>query len=142
MKTLILKENQALYEVVAQQEYAGEPIIIERDGQPLFVLVPYAEYEVLRALQQRQSEVIQSDWPEDRTLEEVVAGIKRLGPSRLVREPTTSLKNLLENSPHDPDFNLEEWTREWARIEAEMKAEEERDRLRTEAEMRAILGHE
>ncbi len=140
MKTLTLKENQALYEVVAN-EAVDEPIIIERDGQPLFVLVPYAEYEALRALEQRQSEITPIDWSEDRTLEDVVADIKRLGPSRLAREPTASLKNLLENSPHDPNFNLEEWTREWAKIEAEMKAAEEHDWLKTEAEMRAILGH-
>lgn len=140
MKTLTLKENQTLYEVIAQQTPVAEPIVLEQGGRRIAVLLPLEEYEAYRAW--RQAESIHSDWSEDRTLEDVVADIKRLGPSRLVRESTASLKDLLENSPHDPDFNLEKWTRDWAKVEAEMKADEERDRLKTEAQMRAILGYE
>jgi len=58
-----------------------------------------------------------------------------------VRKATVSLKELLENSPHDPDFDLEEWTRDLARVEAEMKAAEVRDWLKTESEMRASLDN-
>ena len=134
MKTLTLKENQALYEAVSAVS-ADEPIVVERNGKPAYVLVPYAEYQAWRA----QRTALPANWL-DQTPEEVVAEIKRLGPSRMVREPLTSLAEVLANSPHDPDFNLEEWTREWAKIEAEMKEAERRDWLKTEAEMRAVLG--
>jgi hypothetical protein len=140
MKTLTLKENQTLYEVVAQQSPVDEPIVLEQGGRRIAVLLPLAEYEAYQAW--RQAGSIHLDWSEERTLEDVVADIKRLGPSRAVRESTASLKDLLEDSPHNPDFNLEEWTRDWAKVEAEMKAEEERDRLKTEAQLRAALGYE
>ena len=59
----------------------------------------------------------------ERTPEEVVADIKLRGPGVPdVREATASLAELLANAPHDPDFNLEEWNREWAKIEAEINA--------------------
>ncbi len=115
MKTLVLKENQVLYEVVAQ-EAGDETIVIERDGHPAYVLMPYAEYEALRASRQTQP-VLHLDWSEDRTLADVVADIKRRGPGiPNMREATASLAELLEDSPHDPDFNLDEWTREWEKI--------------------------
>lgn len=60
------------------------------------------------------------DWP---TLEEVVAEIKALPPNpAAIRPATGSLAEALANSPHDPDFDLETWQRDWAKIEAEMKA--------------------
>ena len=121
MKTLVLKENQVLYEVVAQAA-GDETIIIERDGRPVYVLMPYAEYEALRASRQTQ-QAPRLDWSEDRTLEDVVADIQRRGPGiPNVRRATTSLADHLRNAPHDPDFNLEEWQREWAKIEAEIEA--------------------
>jgi hypothetical protein len=141
MKTLTLKENQTLYEVIAQ-EHVDEPIVLEQGGRRIAVLLPPDEYEAYRAWRQARQADVALMWSDDRALEDVVADIKRMGPSRLTREPTASLKDLLENSPHDPDFDLEEWTREWAKVEAEMKAEEERDWRKTEAEIRAALGHE
>jgi hypothetical protein len=57
------------------------------------------------------------------TPEEVVARIKALPKDpRNIRPATASLKELLENAPDDPDFNLAEWEKEWALIEQEMKA--------------------
>ena len=142
MKTLILKENQTLYEVVAQQAQMDEPLVLEQGGRRIAVLLPLEEYEAYQAWRRARLTQAASDLSDNRPLEEVVADIKRLGPSRLVRESTASLRELLENSPHDPDFDLEGWTRDWARIEAEMKSAEERDRLKTETQMRFILGHE
>jgi hypothetical protein len=57
------------------------------------------------------------------TPEQVVERIKRLprDPSN-IRPATASLKELLENAPVDPDFDLETWQREWAKAEEEMKA--------------------
>ena len=126
MKTLTLKENQTLYEVVAQQALIDEPLVLEQGGRQIAVLLPPGEYEAYRAW--RQAQAIHSDWSEDRTLEDVVADIKRQGPGiPNYREATASLKDLLENAPHDPDFNLAEWEREWAKINAEIEADDERE---------------
>lgn len=58
------------------------------------------------------------------TPEEVVAKIKVLGPSdpRNIRPATGSLAQALRSIPSDPDFDFEEWNRQWAEVEAEMKA--------------------
>jgi hypothetical protein len=58
------------------------------------------------------------------TPEEVVAKIKALGPSdpRNIRLAQGSLAEVLRSIPSDPDFDFEEWNRQWAEIEAEMKA--------------------
>lgn len=56
------------------------------------------------------------------TLEQVVEHAKRLprNPDN-IRPATVSLKELLENAPVDPDFDLEKWKREWEMVEKEMK---------------------
>jgi len=62
----------------------------------------------------------QDDYP---SLEEVVAKIRGTpsDPSN-IHPATQSLAELLAASPEDPSFDLEEWNREWAAVEAEMKA--------------------
>lgn len=62
--------------------------------------------------------------PEDYpSLEEVVTRIKASPPNPANIHPATaSLAELLLNAPEDPDFDLETWKREWANVEAEMKA--------------------
>ena len=129
MKTLVLKENQVVYEEAIDESLReGEPVILERDGRPIAVLVPIEEYETFRAWKASRQVDELHNWPDDRTLEEVVADIKRRGSGiPNVREPTASLAELLANTPPDPDFNLEEWQREWARVEAEMEAEDARE---------------
>ena len=125
MKTLALKDNQIIYEAAVDETLRqGEAVILERDGRPVAALVSIGEYEAFRAWREgRQQKAVPRDWPEDRTLEEVVADIKRRGPGvPNVREPTASLAELLANAPHDPDFNLEAWEREWAKVEAEIEA--------------------
>jgi hypothetical protein len=141
MKTLTLKENQTLYEVVAQQSPVDEPIVLEQGGRRIAVLLPPDEYEAYRAWRQHRM-ALPDNWFEQ-TPEEVVADIKRQGPGiPNVRRATASLGELLRNAPQDPHFNLEDWTREWAKVEAEMKAADQRDWLKTESEMRASLGNE
>ena len=49
MKTLTLKEAQALYDVLDTSQATREPVLVERDGQPIGVLVPMAEYEAFRS---------------------------------------------------------------------------------------------
>jgi len=87
-----------------------------------------------------QSEVIELDLPlpampnghengwlleddEGPTLEEVMAKIKATPPSPTAFHPATeSLLDYLLAVPDDPDFDVEAWNRDWARVEAEMKA--------------------
>lgn len=55
------------------------------------------------------------------SLEEVVAMIKQVPPDpRAIRRAKGSLRELLENSPVDPDFDMEAWQREWAKAEEEI----------------------
>ena len=54
MKTLTLKEAQALYDVLGESQITQEPILVERDGQPIGVFVPLSEYETFRAWRQVQ----------------------------------------------------------------------------------------
>ena len=126
MKTLVVKENQVVYQAAIDESLReGEPVILERDGRPIAVLVPIEEYETFRAWQAEQQADKLHDWPDDRTLEEVVADVKGQGPgSPNVRKPTASLAELLANSPRDPDFDLEEWQREWAKVEAKIETED------------------
>ncbi len=57
------------------------------------------------------------------TPEQVVAKIKALPKNpNAIRPAQGSLAEALRNAPHDPDFNLEEWNREWAKMEAEIEA--------------------
>jgi len=59
-------------------------------------------------------------WP---TPEEVVAKLKALGPDpTAVRPAQGSLVEALRNLPSDPDFDVEEWDRQWEAFEAELKA--------------------
>jgi hypothetical protein len=62
----------------------------------------------------------EEDFP---SLEEVVARIQNMPPNPAsIRPATGSLADHLRNAPDDPDFDLETWTKEWERVEAEMKA--------------------
>jgi len=124
MKTLVLKENQVIYEAAIDESLReGEAVILERDGRPVAALGPIEQYEAFRAWKENQQTMTPIGWSEDRTIEEVVADIKRRGPGvPNFREATASLADLLANAPHDPDFNLEEWEREWAKVEAEIEA--------------------
>lgn len=74
-------------------------------------------------------EVLQSEdfFP---TPEQVVAKIKALpkNPQAII-PPQGSLAEYLRNSPADPNFDLEAWKREWAAVEAEMKAMELADAI-------------
>lgn len=57
------------------------------------------------------------------TLEQVIERAKRLPRDpQNIRPATASLKELLKNAPVDPHFDLENWRREWEKVEEEMKA--------------------
>jgi hypothetical protein len=60
------------------------------------------------------------------SLEDLVAEIKRMPPNPANIKPASGLLGEKLANPvtdPDPDFDLEEWTREWDRLEAEMKAQ-------------------
>ncbi len=64
------------------------------------------------------------------TPEKVVARILSLPPKpQNVRASVGSLSDALRESKPDYTFDLDEWTKEWAAVEAEMKAIEQADRL-------------
>jgi hypothetical protein len=68
------------------------------------------------------SEAVEEEEPFP-TPEEVALKIKNTPPDpSSIRLATGSLADYLRNAPEDPDFDLETWTREWERVEAEMKA--------------------
>ena len=57
------------------------------------------------------------------TLEEVVARAKSLPPNpNAIRPAEGSLLEYLRTAPDDPNFDLEAWEQEWAKIEAEIEA--------------------
>ena len=57
------------------------------------------------------------------TFDQVVADIKMTRPSPATFHPAIqSLADKLANSPIDPTFDAQAWNREWAGVEAEMKA--------------------
>jgi hypothetical protein len=58
-------------------------------------------------------------WP---TVEEVVAKIKATPPDpNAIRPAEGSLADALRSLTPNPEFNLAEWERQWAAVEAEMK---------------------
>jgi hypothetical protein len=75
--------------------------------------------QVKRRMTPADIEAIRND-PE---LVALVERIKATPPNPAAIHPATaSLAELLQNAPEDPDFDLATWTRQWAAIEAEMKA--------------------
>lgn len=62
VKKVILREPRAPYTLTVDDETLGhEPVILERDGQPVAALVPIAEYEAFRAWR----EALEESWPEE-----------------------------------------------------------------------------
>lgn len=73
---------------------------------------------------------------DDSSLEELVAAIKATPPNPALIHPAQgSLAEALASLPDDPDFDQEQWEKEWVKAEAEMKAIEEADHLRDQATM-------
>lgn len=81
MKKVILRESAAPYTLAIDDEtMAHEPVILERDGRPVAVIVPLAEYKAFRTWHA----VMQEPWPEEppRTPEgdlEALAAVERIG---------------------------------------------------------------
>ena len=54
MKKMVLREAQAPYTLTVDEKTLHEPVLLERDGQPVAALVPIAEFEAFRAWRQAQ----------------------------------------------------------------------------------------
>ena len=68
--------------------------------------------------------------PSELTPEDVVARILSLPPKpQNIRAAVGSLAGALRESRPDYSFDLEEWTQDWAAVEAEMKAIERADAI-------------
>lgn len=62
MKKVTLRESKAPYTLAVDDEtLAQEPVILERDGRPMAVIVPLAEYEAFRAWRT----AAQEPWPQE-----------------------------------------------------------------------------
>lgn len=62
MKKVELRESRAPYTVPIDDETFGhEPVILERNGQPVAALIPIAEYRAFLAWREMQAE----PWPEE-----------------------------------------------------------------------------
>ena len=85
MRTLTLKEAQTLYNILTEAQTAQEPVLVERDGKPIGVFVPMAEYEAFRvwrnAEQQRQRST------SDEAFRREVAAFERMKPELLRQHP-------------------------------------------------------
>ncbi len=65
-KTITLKEAQASYATVIERvKSTGEPLVVEQDGQPSVVVIPFAEYQQFIALRERA----QRKMPQESTIE-------------------------------------------------------------------------
>jgi hypothetical protein len=81
MKTLTLKEAQALYNALNESQLAQEPVLVERDGRPIGVFVPMAEYEAFRAW--RNAEQQRQRSASDEAFQREVAAFERMKPELL-----------------------------------------------------------
>lgn len=75
----------------------------------------------VRKLESKREERVHDDsWVP--SVSEVVNRIKAIPPNTdLIRQPEGSLADALRDGPTDPDFDLEQWQKEWEAAEAEIK---------------------
>ena len=81
MRTVTLKEAQALYNVLDENQLAQEPVLVERDGRPIGVFVPMAEYEAFLAW--RNAEQHRQRSASDDAFQREVAAFEHMKPELL-----------------------------------------------------------
>ncbi len=82
MKTLSLKESQVLYNVLDENQLVQEPVLIQRDGRPIGVVVSMAEYEAFRAWRELEQGRRQPS-PGDEAFRREVEAFERMKPALL-----------------------------------------------------------
>lgn len=85
MKTILLKETPTQYIIEVEQETLEQgPTLVQRDSEPVAVLVPLRDYQ---AFQDWQAARHASAMPADPEFEAEVAAFERLKPELLKRYP-------------------------------------------------------
>jgi prevent-host-death family protein len=123
-KVSIGRIKRDVSDLVNRVAYGGERIILTSRGKPKAALVSIDDLERLRRAEEPESLPLS----EAGSLDELVAAIRRLPPGRDTYEPGRgSLAAALAAQPGNPDFDLQSWNVEWARVEAEMARIEAED---------------
>lgn len=123
-KVSIGRIKRDVSDLVNRVAYGGERIILTSRGKPKAALVSIDDLERLRRAEEPESLPLS----EAGSLDELVAAIRRLPPGRDTYEPGRgSLAAALAAQPANPDFDLQSWNVEWARVEAEMARIEAED---------------
>ncbi len=75
-----------------------EPIILKRDGQPVFVVLPFEEYRRLRDLAERARVEAETGWKErfDRLLADVHSRPTQYSPEEIEAEITIAMNEVKE----------------------------------------------
>ncbi len=89
-----LKEAQVAYG--AAPEDVVEPIILKRDGQPVFAVIPFEEYRRLRDIAERERVEAETRWKErfDRLLAEVHSQTAQYSSDEIEAEITAAFNEV------------------------------------------------
>lgn len=82
-RTITLKEPQGTYSTLVEQvQSTGEPLIVEQEGKPTVVVIPFAQYQQLLAQREReQNSVWQTE--QEALLRKEVAAFEQMKPALL-----------------------------------------------------------
>lgn len=123
-KVSIGRVKRDVSDLVNRVAYGGERIILTSRGKPKAALVSIDDLERLRQSEEPELPPLSAAG----SLEELVAAIRRRSPGRDTYEPGRgSLATTLAAQPTNPNFDLQTWNEEWARVEAEMARIEAED---------------
>ncbi|MFQ5812945.1 MAG: hypothetical protein ACE5I2_07135 [Anaerolineae bacterium] len=91
-----LKEALAAYGAVAADLKA--PVVLERDGQPVAVILSFEEYRRLRNIAERERSEAETGWKErfDRLLAEVHSRPTQYSPEEIEAEITIAMNEVKE----------------------------------------------
>jgi hypothetical protein len=91
-----LKEAQLAYSAAPADSL--EPIILQRDGQPVFAVLPFEEYRRLRDIAERERVEAETRWKErfDRLLAEVHSRPTQYSPEEIEAEITLAREEVKE----------------------------------------------
>lgn len=89
-----LKEAQVAYKTAPSD--LAEPIILERDGQPVFAILPFEEYRRLREMAERERVEAETKWRErfDRLLAEIHSQTAQYSSDEIEAEITATFNEV------------------------------------------------
>jgi PHD/YefM family antitoxin component YafN of YafNO toxin-antitoxin module len=91
-----LKEAQVAYGTAPKD--VTEPIILKRDGQPVFAVLPFEEYQRLRDMAERAQAKAETSWKErfDRLLADIHSRPTQYSPEEIEAEITAARAEVKE----------------------------------------------